>query len=131
VLELFVGEAHQCLERGLVAEPVVAAHFRHLRADEALDEAEHVGVGAALHLAEEALLLGLQERQPADHRQAVGQELPAEVEPAAADDVAVDLEAHALGNLDGLRVAVGLGLHRFYCLHCLHDSLLRLGNGLR
>ena len=56
VLELLVGEAHEGLERHLVAHPVVAAHLEDLGADEALDEAEHVGVGAALDLAEEALL---------------------------------------------------------------------------
>ena len=55
VLELLVGEAHEGLQRHLVAHPVVAAHLQDLGADEALDEAEHVGVGAALDLAEEAL----------------------------------------------------------------------------
>jgi hypothetical protein len=59
VLELLVGEADDRLERGLVAEGVVAADLGHLGADEALDQAEHVGVGAALHLAEEARLAGL------------------------------------------------------------------------
>ena len=61
VLELLVGEAHQRLERDLVAEPVLAAHFEHLGADEALDQAEHVGVGAALDLAEEAPLVRREE----------------------------------------------------------------------
>ena len=75
VLELLVGEAHQRLERGLVAEPVVAAHLEHLGADEALDQAEHVGVGAALHLAQEAPLVGVRKLELVDERQPVGQEL--------------------------------------------------------
>ena len=58
VLELLVGQAHQRLERDLVAEPVTAADLEHLGADEALDQREHVGVGAALHLREQALLVG-------------------------------------------------------------------------
>ena len=43
------------------------------------DQAEDVGVGAALHLREQALLVGRQERQLADLGQAIGQELAAEV----------------------------------------------------
>ncbi len=56
VLQLLVGEAHQRLERHLVAEPVVAADLEDLGADEALDQREHVGVGAALDLRQEPLL---------------------------------------------------------------------------
>ena len=44
VLDLLVAEAHQRLERGLVAEPVVAAHLEHLGGDEALDQPEDIGV---------------------------------------------------------------------------------------
>ena len=105
MLEFLVGEAHQRLERDLVAQPVVAADLQHLGADEALDQPEHVGVGAALHLREQALLVGREERQLRDLRQAVGQELLAEVEAAAADHVAVDVPADALGHFDALGVA--------------------------
>ena len=58
VLELLVGEAHQRLERRLVAEPVVAADLEDLGADVALDQAEDVGVGAALDLAQQPSLVG-------------------------------------------------------------------------
>ena len=58
VLELLVGEADQRLERDLVAERVLAADLEHLGADEALDQAEQVRVGAALHLARAAALCG-------------------------------------------------------------------------
>ena len=77
VLELLVGEAHQRLERGLVAEPVVAAHLEDLGADEALDQAEDVGVGAALDLAHEALFVRREKGELVGEREAVGQELPA------------------------------------------------------
>ncbi len=106
VLDLFVGGAHQRLERLLVAEPVVPAHFQELRADEALDQAEDVGVGAALDLAHQAPSLGVQGAEALDERQAVGQELAAEIEFAAADHVAVDVPAHPLGRLDGHCVTV-------------------------
>ena len=75
VLELLVAEAHQRLERDLVAEPVVAAHLEHLGGDEALDQAEYVGVGAALDLAQQALLVRGEEVEAIDLRQPVGQEL--------------------------------------------------------
>ena len=58
VLQFLVGEAHEGFERDLVAEPVLPAHLEDLGADEALDQAEDVGVGAALDLAEVALLQG-------------------------------------------------------------------------
>jgi hypothetical protein len=63
VLQFFVGEAHQRLERDLVAEPVVAALLEDLGADETLDQAEDVGVGAALDLRQQAALAGIEERQ--------------------------------------------------------------------
>ena len=49
-------------------------HFAHLRADEALDQSKHVGVGAPLDLAHEARLGGAQElelvrlRKPVEER---------------------------------------------------------------
>ena len=52
-----------------------AADLEDLGADEALDQAEHVGVGAALDLAQQALLVGVEERQLVDLGQPVGQEL--------------------------------------------------------
>jgi hypothetical protein len=52
VLELLVGEAHERFERGLIGEPVVAAHLEHLRGDEPLDQPKHVRVRATLDLAE-------------------------------------------------------------------------------
>ena len=102
VLQLLVGEAHQRLERDLVAEPVVAADLEHLGADVALDQAEDVGVGAALDLAHQALLVGAEEIELADLGEPVGQELLREIELAAADHVAVDVPANALGNFDAL-----------------------------
>ena len=65
MLQLLVAEPDQGLERDLVAQPVVAAHFQHFGADEALDQPEHVGVGAPLDLAEIELFGGRQEVEPA------------------------------------------------------------------
>ena len=109
VLQLLVAEADQRLERDLVAEPVVAAELEHLGVDEALDQAEDVGVGAALDLAHEALFAGRQRRERVGERKAVGQEFVRGIEAAAADDVLLDVPAHPLGCLDAARVAVGGG----------------------
>ena len=109
VLQLLVGQAHQRLERDLVTQAVVAAQLGGLGADEALDQREHVRVGAALNVRQQALFGGRQEREGLDLRQAVGQELAAVVEFAAADHVAVDVPAHALGDFDGLGIAAVRG----------------------
>jgi hypothetical protein len=106
VLELLVAEPHQRLERDLVAEPVLTADLEHLGVDEALDQAEQVGVGPALHLAHEALLGRAEEEQLVDQRQPVGQELVRGVEPAAADDIGVDVPADPLGVVDAARITV-------------------------
>jgi hypothetical protein len=108
VLDLLVAEAHQRLERQLVAQRVLAADLEQLGGDEAFDQAEHVGVGAALDLADEAPL-GFRQRQVADQREAVGEVLAFGVELAAANDVAVDVPAHRLGGFDGAGVLGGIG----------------------
>ena len=107
VLDLLVAEAHQRLQRVLVAEPVVAAHVEHLGGDEPLDEAEYVGVGAALNLAEQSLVVRAEEGEAIDLRQTVGQEPLGEIETPAANHVAIDVPADALGHFDGLGVARG------------------------
>ena len=103
VLELLVGEAHQRLERDLVAEPVVAADLEDLGADEALDQRRtcwrRCGPAPARS---RRCSSGVRNGSSATLRQAVGQELLGEVEAAAADDVAVDVPADALGGLDAL-----------------------------
>jgi len=116
VLKLLVGEAHQGLEGSLVAEPVLAADLDDLGPDEALDQAEHVGVGAPLNLAHQPFLVAAKEIHTVDFRQPVGQELLAEIEAAAADHVAVDFPADALRELYALGVA-------FACLRVFHDGL--------
>ena len=97
VLQLLVAEAHQRLERDLVAQPVFVAELQHLGVDEALDQAKHVGVGAALDLAGKALLVGGQGREGIGHRKPVRQELVGGVETAAPDHVLVDVPADPLG----------------------------------
>ena len=114
MLELLVGEAHQRLERGLVAEPVLAADLQHLGRDEALDQAEHVGVGAALDLAQQTLLVAAEKLERAHVRQAVGQEFMREIELAPANHVALDVQAHALGDLD----AAGVALRTYLACDC-------------
>jgi len=104
MLELLVGQAHQRFERHLVAEPVAPADVQHLCADEALDEREHVGVGAALHLRVQPPVAGIEERQLRDLRHAVGQERPAEVEVPAADHVAIRIPADAFGHFHALGI---------------------------
>jgi hypothetical protein len=96
VLQLFVAEPHQRLERDLVTEPVTAGDLENLGTDEALDETEHVRVRASLHLRQQAALRARQESELVDHREAVRQEGLREVEIAAADHVGVDVPARAL-----------------------------------
>ena len=88
-------------QRDLVAEPVLSRDLEHLGTDEALDEAEDVGVGTALHLRQQAPLVCSQERELVDLRQAGGQERLREIEVAAADHVRLDVPARALRRLDG------------------------------
>jgi hypothetical protein len=107
VLQLLVGEAHERLEDDLVAQGMRSGDVDQLRADESLHEAEHVGVGASLDLADEALLAGGREREASHRRETVGNELAGIVEIAAADHVAVDLPAHLLRSLDAPGVTGG------------------------
>ena len=120
VLEFLVGKAHQCFERDLVAEPIFAAELQHLDADVALDQAEDVGVAAALDLAHQASLVGAEEIQLADLGQPVGQEFLRVIEFPAADHVAVDFPSNALGNFDDFCVAFA----RLNLLHGCHGCLL-------
>jgi hypothetical protein len=96
---------------------VVEAQLEHLRADEALDEPEHVRVGAALDLAGQAPLGPGEEREVADPREAVGQELLREVQLPAADHVAVDLPGDALRDVHAPGIAVDVAVSHFG----LHD----------
>ena len=108
VLQLLVGHAHQRFQRHLVVQRLGLRHLHHLGGDEALDQAEDVGIAAALHLAEQALVGRAQEAQLVDQRQAGGQEDLGVVEGAAADDIALDLPTHALGDFDDLGIALGV-----------------------
>src|SRR5690606_32158142 len=100
----------------------------------ALDQAEHVRVGAALDLAEQAALVVVEELDLVDLRQAVGQELLAEVEAPAADHVAVDVPADALRDLDAPGIAPGVQRRRSQLLlshvHRAHSSRSRVGSVL-
>jgi hypothetical protein len=88
---------------------VVAADLEHLGSDEALDQCKYVGVGASLDLREQALLVGVQERQLCDLGKAVRQELLAEIELPAADYIAIGIPSNALGHLDALGIAARIG----------------------
>ena len=124
VLQLLVAEPHQRLERNLVAEPVVVAQFEHLGVDEALDQPEDVGVGAALDLADEPLFIGRQGRERVGERKPVRKELVGGIEAAPPDDVLVDVPAHPLGRLE--RSAHTGRCQRF----CLIAFIVRLLSGV-
>src|SRR6185312_3087875 len=106
MLDLLVAEAHERLERMLVAEAVVGTRRENLGGDEALDESEQVGVGAPLNLAQQASFVGRQTIETIDARQTVRQELAREIERTTANHVAVDVEANAPGVRDTLSVAI-------------------------
>ena len=109
MLQLLVAEPHQCLERDLVAEPVIVAQFEHLGVDEALDQPEDVGVGAALDLAHEPLFAGRQRGERIGERKAVRKKFVRGIEAAPADDVLLDIPSHPLGCLDAALIAVAGG----------------------
>ena len=62
-----VAEPDQGFERDLIAEPVFITQFENLGIDEALDQPEHIGVGAALNLADEPLFVDRQGREGIGH----------------------------------------------------------------
>src|SRR5262249_49515312 len=91
---------------------------------EALDQPEHIGVGAALYLAEIGPFLRREEIKPPHEGKPVGQELAGTGEPATANDIGLDVPANALraGNAAGKPLARnGVGSIR-------HPKLL-LGTG--
>ena len=106
MLQLLVAEPNQRLERNLVAEPVIVAQFQDLGVDEALDQPEDIGVGAALDLAHEPLFIGRQGRERIGQGKPVRKELVGGIEAAPADDVLVDVPAHPLGRLNAARIPV-------------------------
>jgi hypothetical protein len=108
VLELFVAEANHGFECGLVTQPMVAALVEHLGGDEALHQAHHVGVGAALYLAQQQAVALAQELQFVDPGDAVGQKLAREVELPATDHVSVDVPANAFRHFHAARIAPGV-----------------------
>src|SRR5512138_2081566 len=106
MLQLLIAKAHERLECDLIAEPMIATDFQDFGVDEALHEAEDVGITATLHLAHEAPLLGRQKWQLIHEREAVGKKLLRWLELASADDVSFDVPADSIGCFDAARVAL-------------------------
>ena len=109
VFQLLVAEPDQRLERNLVAEPVILAQFQDLGVDEAFDQSKHIGVGAALNLADEPLLVGRQRGERIGERKPVRQELVGGVEAAPPDHVLVDVPTNPLGRLNTPLIPVACG----------------------
>ena len=108
MLQLLVAEPNQCLERNLVAEPVIVAQFQDLGIDEALDQPEDIGVGAALDLAHKPLFVGRQGGERVGQRKPVRKELVRGIEAAPPDDIIVYVPAHPLGGLNATRIPVAV-----------------------
>ena len=71
---------------------VILLQLDDLGIDETLDQAKHVGVGAALDLAHQASCRrSLRNSITLDAGQAVGQKLLRHIELAATDDIAIDV----------------------------------------
>ena len=94
---------------------MLVAHVEHLGRDEALHQPEHVRVGPALDLTEQAPVVraGKSSRSTLDSPS--GREPLREIEAPAANDVAIDIKAHPLRIRDALRIAI--------CIHPLFDGL--------
>src|SRR5687768_17689971 len=97
MFELFIGKADQCFERGLITECVVARDVGHFCANEALADAEHVGVSAPLDLRKQAALRFAQRFDTISERKPIGQELVGGVKIAAAYYVSLDIPTDTLG----------------------------------
>src|SRR6516164_1786709 len=92
---------------------MIAAQLKDLGIDKTLDQAEHVRVGAALDLAEIALLFRSEEGERACQGQAVRQKLVREIKPPATDDVGLDVPANSLGGGNAVGKPLGRGsIHR-------------------
>jgi hypothetical protein len=100
MLQFFVAEPDQRLQRDLIAEPVLVAQFKDLGIDEALDQSKHIGIGPALNLTDEALFIGGQRGECVGHRQRVGEKFVGGIETAPPDHVLVDVPADSLGRLN-------------------------------
>src|SRR5262245_18848856 len=85
------------------------AQLQHLGVDEALDQPEDIGVGAALDLTHEPLFAGRQGCELAGKGKSIRQELVAGVKAASADDILLDIPAHPLGRLNAARISLALG----------------------
>src|SRR5688572_29739721 len=108
MFELFIGKADQCFKRGLITECMVARDVGHFCANEALADAEHVGVSASLDLREQAALGFAQRFDTICERKTIGQELVGGVKIATAYDVSLDIPTDALGHFNAFGVALGV-----------------------
>jgi hypothetical protein len=117
VLQLLVAKPNQRLERNLVTEPVIVAQLQHLGVDEALDQPENIGVGAALDLTDEPLFVGRQSRELSDKGKPVRQKLVGSVEAAAPDHILFDVPAHPLGRLNTTCISFAVGRSNDH-IHC-------------
>src|SRR5262249_20356336 len=87
VLHLFLGEAQQRPEPGLVAVDGAASAVDHHRYDVLLDEGEDVAVAVATDLVQETLLVAVEEGEVLDAGDAFRQERSRQVEVAAVEAV--------------------------------------------
>ncbi len=120
MLELFVRESHETFDARPILEPMRARELERLRADEPLGHPEHRGIRAALNLAPHASLLGREKRHVARSTQAIRQELAAEIEAAAPEDIRVDVPAHAFRSFDAALIASAI---RVVVPHALADRI--------
>ena len=88
---------------------MVPAELEDLGADEAFDQAEHVGVGPPLDLAQPPLVVIIQEIELAGQAEAVRQILLGKRQASPPDDIGVDVPADTLGSGNAARVGAGNG----------------------
>src|SRR5215469_10212633 len=94
MLQLLVAKADQAFQANLVSHPVIAAKFKHLCVDEALDQTEDVGISTALDLTQVSFLIGQQEIHLVDLTQTIRQEFVREAERASPNDVLIYVPPH-------------------------------------
>jgi hypothetical protein len=104
VLDLFVAEPDQGFQLGLIAKPMILAQLQDLGIHIALQQAEHVGIGAALNLADKAHLLRRQVWKFRSLGKPVGKKAMRGIKASAFDDV-LNAPTHPLGHLDATGIA--------------------------
>jgi hypothetical protein len=107
MLHLLIAESNQGFQGDLVSQPMIPGDLQNFTHDKTFHKAEHIGIGASLNLAQEALFILSEKIQPVDFGDAVREKFLGEIELTPPDDVFIDIPADFLGNFNTLGITLG------------------------